>query len=360
MSASVYNSPYTYKPPPPRIDYPSFCEACSSLTCRFVLDSKLLAISVLLLGISLLVIIGMLITPFWFQLVLDPTDGTFGSEPVKRQLTIDSGLFYLRESQFDNTLFLNKFSTNREVIPKVLQSAQVCSVIGGCVLMGCLFAGILLMVRRFASATALIVLAGAVSMGALCEVFVVLFSGILIGMSTCNPYDDPACKYENNQVWRMMPIYDQFYRIEPHVTPFVKPNWAFYIAIIGAAICVVSSILLWIEAIRTNRNLEHIRYQQLRLIRDPFEHDIDPTEGRKYVYGPPTQHGPNTYGMQPVLHASQYSAPSRHDEYIPPASLRSAPTVSYQPPTPDYSRKHGPPSSTSSVSGAYVSREIDL
>lgn len=83
-------------------------------------------------------------------------------------------------------------------------------------------------------------------------------------------------------------------------------------------------------------------------------------EGRKYVYGIPTQHGPNTYGMQPVLHASQYSAPLRHDEYIPPASLRSPPAVSYQPPTPDYTRKHGPPSSTSSVSGAYVSREIDL
>lgn len=362
MSASVYNNPYIYKPPPPKIDYPSYCAACSYLTCRFVLDSKILAVSVLLLIVSLLVIIGMIIAPFWFQLVLSPNDGTFGSEPVKRELTIDCGLFFMRESIMDNTLFLNKFSTNREVVPKVLQSAQVCSVLGTCVLMGCCFGGILLMVRRFASATALIILAGATSMAALCEVFVVIFAGILLGMSTCNPYESTGCKYEKNQVWRMIPIYDQFYRIEPHITPFVKPNWAFYIAIIGAAIAVVAAIILWIEAIRTNRNLEHIRYQQLRLTRDPYEHDVDPLMGKKYVYVPPTQHGLNTYGMQPVLHSGHmgYSnEPSRVDSYIPPASLRSAPAVSYQPSTPEYKRK-GPPSSTSSASGAVISREIDL
>ncbi|KAH9488969.1 hypothetical protein Btru_061748 [Bulinus truncatus] len=362
MSASVYNNPYIYKPPPPKIDWPSYCSACSQITCRFVLDSKILALAVLLLGVSILVIIGMIIAPFWFQLVLDPIDGTFGSEAVKRELTIDMGLFYMRDTKMDNTLFMNKFTTSREVIPKVLQSAQVCSLIGGCVLVGCFLGGVILMVRRFASATALIILAGATSMAALCEVFVVLFAGILLGMSTCNPYESSGCKYEKNQVWRMIPIYDQFYRIQPHITPFVKPNWAFYIAIVGAAISVVSAIMFWIEAIKTNRNLEHIRYQQLRLTRDPYEHDIDPLSGKKYVYSPPTLKAPNTYGMQPVLHTGRlenlgYPEYPRRDDYIPPASLRH--DVSFQPSTPEEKRR-GPPSYASSTSGPVVSREIDL
>ncbi|KAK0066058.1 hypothetical protein Bpfe_004179 [Biomphalaria pfeifferi] len=362
MSASVYNNPYTYKPQQPKIDWPPFCHGCSQVSCRFVLDSKVLALAVLLLGVSILVIIGMIIAPFWFQLVLDKTDGTFGSEPTKLELTIDTGLFYMRDSKMDNTLFMNKFTTSREVIPRVLQSAQVCSVIGTCVLVGCFLAGVILMIREFASATALIVLAGATSMAALCEVFVVIFAGILLGMSTCNPYESTDCKYEKNQVWRMVPIYDQFYRIEPHITPFVKPNWAFYIAIVGAAISVGNAIMFWIEAIKTNRNLEHIRYQQLRLTRDPFEHDVDPLAEKKYVYKPPTQKGPNTFGMQPVLHAGRsenlgYTDYPRRDEYIPPASLRH--DVSFQPSTPEEKRR-GPPSFSSSASGAIVSREIDL
>lgn len=68
------------------------------------------------------------------------------------------------------------------------------------------------------------------------EILVVIFVGSLFGASGCDPYGGDGCNYKDNLPWRMLPIYSQMYRIEPHTTPYVTPMWAYYIAIIGAAL----------------------------------------------------------------------------------------------------------------------------
>jgi hypothetical protein len=358
-SASMYNSPYTYKPPPPKIDYPSFFYGCTGPTCSHILDSKLLALSVLILFVADLVIVAMLIPPFWFVLVFDKTEGTFGSQPVVQKLSINSGLFFLNEDEFDNWVFTDTFS-GRDALPKQLQTAQFFAVFGSCILVPCFVGGIILMLRRLASPTGLYIMAAAVTLGAVCEILVILFCGAVAAISSCDPYDGSKCVYKDNLAWRMMPVYSQLYRIEPDTRPYVKANWAFYIAIIGAGLAVAAAVLFWIEAFLTGGRLGQIRYQQLRQARDPFEHDVTYT-GKKNMYQPPVRQGLNTYGMQPVVHSSvrydgqvlPYPRQQDYGEYTPPASLA--------PPSPRYERKAGPPSTISSTtSGPFVSREIDL
>ncbi|BFZ11304.1 hypothetical protein BsWGS_14343 [Bradybaena similaris] len=352
-SASMYNSPYTYKPPPPRIDYPSYCYACRYLTCRWVLDSKLLALSVLLLLGAIIVVVAMEITPFWFQLAFDAKDGTFGTEPVQNHFSVESGLFFLKASEFDNLIFTDTF-TGRDAVPKLVQAAQFFAVFGSCILVPCFPAGLILMYREVASPTALIVLAAAVSVAAFSEILVVIFVGSLFGASGCDPYGNDGCNYKDNLPWRMLPIYSQMYRIEPHTTPYVTPMWAYYIAIIGAALTTVAAIFFWIEAFKTANTLGSIRYQQLRQSRDPYQYDMDPTVGKKFVYQPPHLYGPSTYGMQPVVTGAPYGGAviSRQTGYVPPVSFPAHSDL------PRYNT--GPPSTISSTSGPIVSREIDL
>ncbi|CAG5134511.1 unnamed protein product [Candidula unifasciata] len=356
-SASMYNSPYTYKPPPPRIDYPSFCYGCRDITCRYVLDSKLLALSVLLLLGAIIVVVISNILPFWFTLAFNGIDGTFGTNPLQEHFSIESGLFFLKASEFDNLLFTDTF-TGRDAVPKLLQAAQFFAVFGSCILVPCFPAGLILMFRQLSSPTALIILAGAVSLSAASEILVVVLSGCVFGASSCDPYAGDGCNYRDNLAWRMLPIYSQMYRVEPHTTPYVTPSWGWYIAIIGAALTLVAAVFFWIETFKTVNTLGTIRYQQLRQARDPFENDIDPYVGKKFTYQAPLRQGPNTYGMQPVVSGAPYggvvlSSDSRGG-YVPPVSFSS-----YEEP-PRYNEKHGPPSTVSGSSGPIVSREIDL
>ncbi|GFO12082.1 hypothetical protein PoB_003858700 [Plakobranchus ocellatus] len=359
MSASVYGNPYIYKPPPPRIDYPELFHCFRKLTCRYVLDSKFLALAVLILGVTTFLIMVVCLNPFWFELSLDPIQGTFGTEPVKRHVTISTGLFYMREDHFDNTVFLDKYS-NTDTVPSVIQAAQAFFIAGTCVLVGCLGAGVILMFRRFSSVTALIVLAGATTLSAACQIFVILLCAALILESSCDPYDSGnSCNYNDNLEWNLIPIYSQVYRVEPHLTPYVKPDWAFYIAILGAIVNCAAAVMVWLETYMTSKNLRDIRYQQLKEHRDPYEKESDPYTGMKFRYQPPTQPGPNIYGMQPVFVSDRpYEGMviSEPGGYNPSESF--APRL--RPPSPGFGHRYGPTSSTSSVSGPIVSREIDL
>uniref|UniRef100_A0A0B7AA98 MARVEL domain-containing protein n=1 Tax=Arion vulgaris TaxID=1028688 RepID=A0A0B7AA98_9EUPU len=299
----------------------------------------------------------MVIAPVWFFLIFSPTDGTFGSQPVVRELSIESGLFFLKATEFDNWIFTDTF-TGRDAVPKQIQTAQFFSVFASCILFACIPAGLLLICRRLASPTALLILAAAVTLGALSEVLVIIFCGDVFRRSSCDPYGSSNCKYEDNLVWRMVPIYTQLYRNEPNTTPYVQPQWAFFIAIIGALITIAAAVMFWIEALRTCRTVEKIRYQQLRQSRDPFENEFDPYAGKKYRYLPPSQQGPNSYGMQPVFHSVRYDGtvlappPSFDNSYTAPAMFVH--------PSSRYEGRGGPPSTISSTSGPIVSREIDL
>ncbi|XP_005107090.1 uncharacterized protein LOC101845193 [Aplysia californica] len=364
-SASMYASPYTYKEPPRRINYPPLFSSLNNLTFRYIFDSKILALSALLLLVSFIVITLMAIMPFWFELVLSQQDGTFGQMQEKPGITINTGIFFMREDHFDNLIFLNKFS-NEDVVPKTLAFAQVCSIIGNCIITCCLVATLILVFRRFGSATGTIMLAGAATVGALFQILAVVFCGVLLLQSNCEPSDQTDengvrtassdCDYTENQVWRMIPMYTQLYRVEPHLTPYVKPNWAFYIAALGALLCVASAVMLWLEAITTGKSLKGIRYQQMRQVRDPHENDIAPTGGRKFVYAAPQNYGPGSYGMQPVMAASgPYQTRPMYAPPHPPAIGFGGPpqTIGFHP---GMSRR---PESESGSSGV-VTREIDL
>ena len=55
--------------------------------------------------------------------------------------------------------------------------------------------------------------------------------------SSCDPYDSgDGCNYKDNLEWNLVPIYSQFRRMEPNLTPYVEADWAFYIAIIGVLV----------------------------------------------------------------------------------------------------------------------------
>ncbi|RUS75915.1 hypothetical protein EGW08_016328 [Elysia chlorotica] len=358
MSASVYANPYIYKPPPPKIHYPGLFDSCRGLTLRYVLDSKLLALAMLILGLATFVLLAMCLLPFWFQLVLNPTQGTFGSEPVKLEVTINTGLFYMRTEHMDNTLFLDQYNS-ADSVPHVLQAAQTFFVLGFCILILCFGASVILLLRRFSSVTALIMLAGATTLSAVCQILVIIFCAALIVESSCDPYNTgDSCKYSDNLEWNLIPIYSQFRRMESHLTPLVKADWAFYIAILGALVNIGAAVIVWIEFIMTSRNLRQIRYQQLKEFRDPYENEADPHGNQKFRYQPPSRPGPNMYGMQPVIMSDhQYEGMVIQP---PPGAYNVQPSFAPRPPSPGFGRRHGPPSSTSSVSGPPVAREIDL
>lgn len=362
MSASVYANPYIYKPPPPKIKYPGLFHGFREITLRYVLDSKILALALLILGLTCVIILAVALLPFWFKLVLDPVQGTFGSEPVKLKLTIHTGLFYMRIDQYDNIAAMDKY-TSSDTVPPVLQAAQAFFVLSFCVLAGCFGAGVILILRRFASVTALIVLAGATTLSAACQVLVIIFCAALIVESSCDPYDTgDSCNYYDNLEWNLIPVYAQIYRVESHLTPYVQADWAFYISIIGALVNIAAAVMVWIEAFMNSNSLRQIRYQQLKEFRDPYEREVDANTGQKFRYQPPSRPGPNMYGMQPVIMADHpyegmviEGPPS--DVFVPQASFAPQP----RPPSPGFGRRYNPPSSTGSFSDLpSITREIDL
>jgi len=320
-SASQYGSPYIYKEPPPKIKYPPMFSALNDITLKYVMDSKVLALATLLLIVSWIVCVAMTIMPFWFELVLDPLDGTFGKMQEKPRTVINSGLFYLREDHWDNLAFLNSYN-NDDVVPKVLAFAQLCAVLGHCTLSASLFGAIILALRRFSSATGMLTLATGATIAAVMEVLSVVFCLLLVLQSSCDPADT-GCDYHDNLAWHMIPMYTQMYRVEPTITPYVTVNWAFYIAVLGAILCIVSTVFLWVEALSTGRTLSGIRYQQLQQTIDPHEGDISPTDGRHFAYAEPDRYGRGFGMMQPVP-GIQYP-PAPEPSYAPRPSVGFGP-----------------------------------
>lgn len=273
----------------------------NNITFKYVFDSKILALSTLLLLVSWVVTLLMTFLPFWFELVLNPKDGTFGSMQQRQRTVINTGIFFMREDHFDNLASLNKYS-NVDVVPKVLAFAQTCSVLSMTILSGCVVGACILMCRRFGSGSGTIFLAAGATVAAIFEILALVFCLILVLHSSCEPESNSNCAYEDNLVWQMIPMYTQMYRVEPHLTPYVKASWAFFIAIIGAILLIVAAIMLWIEALSTNGDISDIRYQQLRQTQDPHEGDIDCRDGKtKFRYADSPQFGLGAYGMQPVM-----------------------------------------------------------
>jgi len=364
-SASMYASPWTYREPPPRINYPPMFSALNDITLKYCLDSRTLALSAVVLLVSWFVLVLMTCMPFWFELVLDAKDGTFGQEVERTQTVINTGLFFMREDHFDNLAFLNKFS-NVDVVPKVLAFAQVCAVIGHCTITGCLAATVILVVRRFGSATGSVMTAAATTVGTIFEVLSIVFAGILLTMSSCPPSD--SC-YRDNALWQMIPMYTQMYRVEPRLTPYVTPSWAFYIAALGAVLCIGATVLLWIDALNLNKSVSNIRYEQLQTTMDPHEEDVNYNkDGRKFVYSQPDYYGPGVYGMQPVVPGPGYNPQQGYGVAPTPANVGFGPppaNVGFHQPGPppqrrDYSESSYSESSYSVEPRSQGKREINL
>lgn len=325
--------------PLPPVTYPN-CFG-KGLTLRYFMQSKILALAFLILGISFVAAFACAFLPFWMTMDFNILDSTFGAEGL-RQLTKDMGIFFFTKDQYANVLFLEK-STNRVAVPWTFKIAQVTEIISLCALF-CSFGGSgILAFKKYGSLTGSLFLAALSTLAALGQVAMIVLSFITVGLSqnaVCER-NVMGCRYKENLIWRNLPINDQRYRISQHTTPLCQPNWALYIAAIGAALSVVGCILMWIESAKVCKTVNGIRYRQLREKRDVHENERSPTDfiispqprGRP----PPMRNAPPSYGYNPEPNYQRgppmYRGPG------------SAPSVSEM----------------SSQSGsAFVSREIDL
>ncbi|KAK7489176.1 hypothetical protein BaRGS_00019554 [Batillaria attramentaria] len=99
--------------PLPPVTYPP-CFG-KGLTFRYFMQSKIMALAFLILGIAFLVAFICAFLPFWFIMKFNIRDSTFGTEGL-RQLTKDMGVFFFTDDQYVSMLFLEKM-TNRVVVP---------------------------------------------------------------------------------------------------------------------------------------------------------------------------------------------------------------------------------------------------
>lgn len=84
-------------------------------TFRYFLQSKIMALAFLILGIASFVSFVCAFLPYWFLLKFNIADSTFGSEGL-RQLTSDSGIMFYTDDDYISLVFLEKMS-NRHVVP---------------------------------------------------------------------------------------------------------------------------------------------------------------------------------------------------------------------------------------------------
>ena len=114
--------------PLPPVVYPPCCE--KGLNFRYFMQSKVLALAFLILGISFLVCFVCAFLPYWFLLKFNIFDSTFGSEGL-RQLTTDMGILFYTDDDYVSLVFLEKMS-NRQVVPgkiSVVRSAESIAII---------------------------------------------------------------------------------------------------------------------------------------------------------------------------------------------------------------------------------------
>lgn len=315
-------------PLPPVVYPPCFGKGC---TFRYFMQSKILTLAFLILGIAFFVSFVCAFLPFWFTLEFNIMDSTFGSEGL-RQLKKDMGIFFYSD-RMTNMLFLEKV-TNRVVVPWTFKVAQVTELLSVAVVFcSCAGAGILAF-RKYSSVTGALFLAALSTLGAVGQILMVVFSFITL-LSSTNDICEPNmrnCQYTDNLVWRNLPFHEQRYRVNQHTTPLIAANWGLYIAIIGAVLSIGGCILMWVEGLMVCRTVNGIRYRQLREKRDVHENERPPTD---YIYSPPAARGPPAnYGMHQPAHR-----PPPQPMYRPPPSFSGA-------------------SSTSE--SAFVSREVDL
>ena len=87
---------------------------------------------------------------------------------------------------------------------------------------------------------------------AICQILVTVFCAALIIESNCDPYSSELCNYYDNLEWNLIPIYSQFFRLESHLTPYVKADWAFYISILGVLVNIGEFYKLFETPVQSN------------------------------------------------------------------------------------------------------------
>lgn len=315
--------------------YPPYCgRGC---TARYFMQSKILAVAAIFLGLAFVIAFACAFLPFWFILKFNILDSTFGTEGT-RKIVANAGIFFYDEKEYVSLILLEK-STNRVVIPPVTKVAQVMEMISLCGVF-CTFAGAtILAFRKYSSVTGVMFLAALAVISALGQILMVIFSILTIVLSNnavCESGDN-ACTYRDNLVWRNLPFFQDYVRFNQHTTPQIEANWSFYIAIIGAALSVASAVLLWIEGLKVCNTIGDIRYRQLREKRNVLDDEKEPTD---FIFSPPARAVTTSYSVKPA-----YASAAR-------PTFQKAPQAIYRPPP--------SVSGASSQSESYGPREINL
>lgn len=107
----------------PPVTYPPCCG--KGLTCSYFMQSKIMVLAFLILGISFFVCFICAFLPYWFILDFSIADSTFGSEGL-RQLTADLGILFYTDDDYISLVFLEKM-TNRQVVPGKFND-RTCSI----------------------------------------------------------------------------------------------------------------------------------------------------------------------------------------------------------------------------------------
>lgn len=101
--------------------YPPYCgRGC---TARYFMQSKILAVAAIFMGLAFVIAFACAFLPFWFILKFNILDSTFGTEGI-RKIVANAGIFFYDEKEYVSLILLEK-STNRVVIPRKQYSFNI-------------------------------------------------------------------------------------------------------------------------------------------------------------------------------------------------------------------------------------------
>ncbi|XP_071113906.1 uncharacterized protein [Haliotis cracherodii] len=324
---------------------------------RNFFDSKILALSVLVLLIATLVSVLCALLPFWFRLHFDAADATYGSRG-QREAELQIGVFWMykpnkpgpeRTKVLMTSLVALGEATNLQVEPGWFKAGQVFYCLGVFGIAAGFGGSVILAVREYGSLTGSLGLSAFTLIAAISQVIAVMFLFItsMSGKST----------------WHTLPLEDP-YRIVITSHPEMLLDWGFYVAVIGAGLSIFGAVLLIIESLKLCLSIEDIRRRQFATKPKPepypdirysrFTYADVPRPKPEYSHsnqsgivlsrGPPQQQfiaQPQPYPQQNYPPPQPSPQPPRYGEY----QHSPQPVRSYNPPIPEQ---------------GYVSRQVEL
>ncbi|XP_046578571.1 uncharacterized protein LOC124286266 [Haliotis rubra] len=317
------------------------------MALRNFFDSKILALSVLVLLIATLVSVLCALLPFWFRLHFDAADATYGSMG-EREAELQIGVFWMykpnkpgpeRTKVLMTSLVALGEATNLQVEPGWFKAGQVFYCIGVFGIAAGFGGSAILALREFGSLTGSLGLSVFTLIAAISQVIAVVFLLItsISGKST----------------WHMLPLEDP-YRVVITSYPEMNLDWGFYVAVIGAGLSIFGAVLLIIESLKLCKSIEDIRRRQLTTKPKPEPYPDIRYSRFTYADVPRPQTGYPKEGYSQSHHTGMVLSRA------PPQQFIAQPQPSPQPPRyGDYQHSPQPMRSYNPEPG-YVSRQVEL